>query len=508
MQTYSVLKVHPDDSVAVAIRPLAKGDVVDVAGLKISLMTDIPSGHKFALKAIVQGEKVIKYGAPIGYAVTDIACGEHVHASNIKTTLSERAEYGYDKELSERFAQKAEQRRAAWKGKIPTIKAYRRANGTIGIRNELWIVPTVGCVNKIAENLVSWAQQNLKKAPFYDGIHVWSHPYGCSQLGDDHEATRTILSDLVHHPNTGGVLILSLGCENNTPESFRALVGKVDENRVKFLTTQEVSDELEESKRLLTELYEAMRDDKREEVGMDNLIVGFKCGGSDGLSGITANPLVGRFCDALTAMGGTGILTEVPEMFGAEQLLMNRAVDEQVYNQIVALINDFKQYFVKHDQVVYENPSPGNKAGGISTLEDKSLGCIQKGGQAMITDVLGYGDRIKKRGLNLLNGPGNDIVSTTALTASGAHIILFTTGRGTPLGSPVPTIKISSNSALAEKKAHWIDFDAGRLLQEDEETVLADFITLIQRVASGEAMAKNEENGYAEISLFKDGVIL
>ena len=285
-------------------------------------------------------------------------------------------------------------------------------------------------------------------------------------------------------------------------------MGKVDENRVKFLTTQEVSDELEESKRLLTKLYEAMRDDKREEVGMDNLIVGFKCGGSDGLSGITANPLVGRFCDALTAMGGTGILTEVPEMFGAEQLLMNRAVDELVYNQIVALINDFKQYFVKHDQVVYENPSPGNKAGGISTLEDKSLGCIQKGGQAMITDVLGYGDRIKKRGLNLLNGPGNDIVSTTALTASGAHIILFTTGRGTPLGSPVPTIKISSNSALAEKKAHWIDFDAGRLLQEDEETVLADFITLIQRVASGEAMAKNEENGYAEISLFKDGVIL
>ena len=302
--------------------------------------------------------------------------------------------------------------------------------------------------------------------------------------------------------------MLSLGCENNTPESFRALVGEVDANRVKFLTTQDVSDELAESKRLLTELYETMKGDSREEVGMDNLIVGFKCGGSDGLSGITANPLVGRFCDALTAMGGTGILTEVPEMFGAEQLLMNRAVDEQVYNQTVNLINDFKQYFVKHNQVVYENPSPGNKAGGISTLEDKSLGCIQKGGQAMITDVLGYGDRIKKRGLNLLNGPGNDIVSTTALTACGAHIILFTTGRGTPLGAPVPTIKISSNSALAEKKANWIDFDAGRLLQEDDETVLSDFLSLIQRVASGDAMAKNEENGYAEISLFKDGVIL
>lgn len=508
MQTYTVLKVHPEDSVAVAIRPLSKGEVVEVAGLQIPVATDIPAGHKFALKALAKGEKVIKYGAPIGYAVTDIACGEHVHAANIKTTLSESAEYVYDKAQSEQFARKAEQRRKEWEGRVPAIKAYRRSNGAIGIRNELWIVPTVGCVNKIAENLVSWAQDNLKKAPFYDGIHVWAHPYGCSQLGDDHEATRTILSDLVHHPNAGGVLVLSLGCENNTPESFRALVGEVDANRVKFLTTQDVSDELAESKRLLTDLYETMKGDSREEVGMDNLIVGFKCGGSDGLSGITANPLVGRFCDALTAMGGTGILTEVPEMFGAEQLLMNRAVDEQVYNQTVNLINDFKQYFVKHNQVVYENPSPGNKAGGISTLEDKSLGCIQKGGQAMITDVLGYGDRIKKRGLNLLNGPGNDIVSTTALTACGAHIILFTTGRGTPLGAPVPTIKISSNSALAEKKANWIDFDAGRLLQEDDETVLSDFLSLIQRVASGDAMAKNEENGYAEISLFKDGVIL
>lgn len=508
MQTYTVLKVHPEDSVAVAIRPLSQGEVVEVAGLQIAVATDIPAGHKFALKAIAKGEKVIKYGAPIGYAVTDIACGEHVHAANIKTTLSESAEYVYDKAQSEQFARKAEQRRKEWEGRVPAIKAYRRSNGAIGIRNELWIVPTVGCVNKIAENLVSWAQDNLKKAPFYDGIHVWAHPYGCSQLGDDHEATRTILSDLVHHPNAGGVLVLSLGCENNTPESFRALVGEVDANRVKFLTTQDVSDELAESKRLLTELYETMKGDSREEVGMDNLIVGFKCGGSDGLSGITANPLVGRFCDALTAMGGTGILTEVPEMFGAEQLLMNRAVDEQVYEQTVNLINDFKQYFVKHNQVVYENPSPGNKAGGISTLEDKSLGCIQKGGQAMITDVLGYGDRIKKRGLNLLNGPGNDIVSTTALTACGAHIILFTTGRGTPLGAPVPTIKISSNSALAEKKANWIDFDAGRLLQEDDETVLSDFLSLIQRVASGDAMAKNEKNGYAEISLFKDGVIL
>ncbi len=508
MQPYAFVKVHPEDSVAVAVQNLAASTVVEVDGISVTLLSDIPFGHKFAIKPIANGEPIIKYGAPIGSAQADIAVGEHVHASNIRTLLSEKAEYHYDQNLAGLFQAKAKERQKKWEGKVPTIKAYRRANGAVGIRNELWIVPTVGCVNKIAENLVAWANANLAKSDFYDGIHVWAHPYGCSQLGDDHEATRTILSDLVHHPNAGAVLVLSLGCENNTPESFRALVGKVDEKRVRFLTTQEVSDELQESKKILSDLYEVMKQDTREDVGMDNLVVGFKCGGSDGLSGITANPLVGRFCDELTAMGGTGLLTEVPEMFGAEQLLMNRAANEDVYAQTVKLIDDFKQYFVKHEQVVYENPSPGNKAGGISTLEDKSLGCIQKGGQAIITDILSYGQRVQKRGLNLLSGPGNDIVSTTALTAAGCHIILFTTGRGTPLGAPVPTVKISSNSELAAKKPNWIDFNAGRLLTEEGDSVLSDFLSLIKAVASGEILTKNEENGYAEISLFKDGVIL
>ncbi|MDD4646811.1 MAG: altronate dehydratase family protein [Sphaerochaeta sp.] len=508
MEQYKFITIHPDDVVAVAIAPLGKGEVVRVQGKDITLVMDIPSGHKFAIKDIAEGEPVIKYGAPIGQAKQHICQGEHVHASNIKTLLSETAAYHYNKELALQFQEKAEKRKAFWADKTPTIQAYRRANGKIGIRNELWIVPTVGCVNKIAETLVSWANQTFPVNERYDGIHVWNHPYGCSQLGDDHEATRTILADLVHHPNAGGVLVLALGCENNTPESFKELVGDVDPNRVKFLTSQEVGDEIEESKKLIAALHDAMQNDRREPVGMDNLIVGFKCGGSDGLSGITANPLVGRFCDALTAMGGTGILTEVPEMFGAEQLLMNRSQDEDVYKQTVRLIDDFKQYFVKHDQVVYENPSPGNKAGGISTLEDKSLGCIQKGGEAIITDVLAYGQQVTRRGLNLLSGPGNDIVSTTALTATGAHIILFTTGRGTPLGAPVPTVKISSNSDLAAKKPNWIDFDAGRLLAEDNEEVLSDFLSLIQAVASGEKKTRNEENGYAEISLFKDGVIL
>lgn len=508
MQTFRVLKIHPEDSVAVAIEALVSGEEVEVDSKPIKIVGDIPAGHKFALRDIGEGESVIKYGAPIGSARQPIAAGEHVHASNIKTLLSETAEYHYDQELSTMFQEKAEQKKKAWEGKVPTIQVYHRANGKIGIRNELWIVPTVGCVNMISNSLVAWANQTFPKSDFYDGIHVWSHPYGCSQLGEDHEATRTILSDLVHHPNAGGVLVLSLGCENNTPESFRTLVGEVDPNRVKFLTTQEVDDELAASKQLLTELYENLSKDRRTSASMGELIVGFKCGGSDGFSGITANPLVGRFCDELTAMGGTGILTEVPEMFGAEQLLMNRAINKEVYEQTVKLIDDFKQYFVKHNQVVYENPSPGNKAGGISTLEDKSLGCIQKGGHAPVSAILNYGDRVETKGLNLLSGPGNDIVSTTALTACGAHIILFTTGRGTPLGAPVPTVKIASNTAMATKKANWVDFNAGRLLSEDNDAVLSDFINMIEAVANGTTHTKNEENGYAEISLFKDGVIL
>jgi altronate hydrolase len=507
MERYKILQITPQDSVAVAIEPLAKGQTLHIAGKVITCEQEIPAGHKISLHPIAKGEKVIKYGYPIGEAREAIPQGYHVHASNLHTLLAESNEYTYNEEMAKAFLAKAETNRKAWENKIPTIQAFERENGAIGIRNELWIIPTVGCVNKVAENLIDWAKEGLKDYD-YDGIHVWSHPYGCSQLGDDHEATRTILSDLVHHPNAGGVLVLSLGCENNTPESFKALVGPTDPKRVKYLISQEVEDELEVGKTLLKELAETLSKDKRVPVPMSKLIVGFKCGGSDGFSGITANPLVGRFCDALTAMGGTSILTEVPEMFGAEQILMNRAVNKEIFGKTVSLINDFKEYFVKHNQVVYENPSPGNKAGGISTLEDKSLGCIQKGGQAPIEAVLNYGDRVSHSGLNLLSGPGNDIVSTTALTACGAHIIIFTTGRGTPLGSPVPTLKVASNSALAEKKANWIDFDAGRLLKEDAEPVLADLISMIEEIASGTYRTKNEQNGYAEISLFKDGVIL
>lgn len=502
------IRIRPEDTVAVAVHPLKKGETIVIGDFAVTVLEDIGGGHKVALTVTGKGEPVIKYGSPMGVATKDIAVGEHVHTHNTSTRLSEHDEYHYDLNVRDAFQREADRRAKRREDSIPTIKAFERTDGKIGIRNEIWIVPTVGCVNMTAEQLVKWAKKNLPKNEHYEGTYAWTHPFGCSQLGEDHETTRTILAGLVRHPNAGGVLVLSLGCENNTPESFKELLGEVDPKRVKFLTTQEVEDELEASHALIRELYDEMQNDVRTPVGMDRLIVGFKCGGSDGYSGVTANPLVGYFCDELTAMGGTGILTEVPEMFGAEQLLMNRVKDEAVYEKIVSLINDFKRYFVKHGQVVYENPSPGNKEGGITTLEEKSLGCIQKGGKAIVTDVIPYGGQVHKRGLTLLSGPGNDIVSTTALTAAGAHIILFTTGRGTPLGSPVPTVKIASNTALAEKKPHWIDFDAERLLREEQDVVVDDFIDMMREIAGGKKPTKNEEHGYREISIFKDGVVL
>ena len=504
--TQKLIRITDRDNVAVALESLPQGSVVEVDNSTFTVSANIPAGHKVALTNIGEGESVIKYGYPIGKAKSAIKKGEWVHTFNVKTALSEEAEYTYDEEEAKESLMEMNAKKAMYASSgIPTIKAYERKNGDIGIRNSIWIIPTVGCVNQIAKLLEAWGNENLG---IEDGVHAYVHPFGCSQLGDDHENTRKILSNLVHHPNAGGVLVIGLGCENNTMDSFKALVGEVDTERVKFMVSQEVEDEVECGKKLLEEIAEVIKKDKRTVVPMSKLVVGMKCGGSDGFSGITGNPLVGRFTNELVAMGGTAILTEVPEMFGAEQVLMNRAESKEVFDEVVDMINGFKHYFTSHGQVVYENPSPGNKMGGITTLEDKSLGCVQKGGRAPVSGVLKYGERVKKNGMNLLTGPGNDIVSTTVQSAAGAHLILFTTGRGTPLGAPVPTVKIATNSGLAEKKANWIDFNAGRLLSENSDTVLNDFITLIQRIASGEVKTQNEVNGYTEISILKDGVVL
>lgn len=486
--------ITPNDSVGVALAPLKKGEEAE----GVTLAEDIEKGHKFALKAIKSGEKIIKYGEVIGRATADIAPGEHIHSHNMATNLEGQLSYSYNKkEIAPASGAKSRK-----------VNVYERRNGDVGIRNELWVIPTVGCVNAQARAIASEFQKRHPELEGVDGVFAYTHPYGCSQIGEDHERTRTILQRMVKHPNHGGVLVLGLGCENNRMDVFKETLGDYDKERTEFLVAQDVEDELAAGVEILEKLYEKAKGDKRVEKDISCLKVGLKCGGSDGLSGITANPLVGRFSDYMSAVGGTTVLTEVPEMFGAEQLLMDRAKDDETFNKIVKLVNGFKEYYQKHDQPVYENPSPGNKAGGITTLEDKSLGCTQKSGSQAVCDVLFDGDALSSHGLNLLNGPGNDMVAVTNLASAGCHIVLFTTGRGTPFGGFVPTIKISTNSDLAARKKNWIDFDAGGIAFGDSfESKLEELVDLVVETANGKQTV-NERYGARDIAIFKTGVTL
>lgn len=482
---------------AVCLDAATKGESVNIGNQEINLLNDIPVGHKVALRSIAENTDIIKYGAPIGHALADIKAGEHVHTHNLKTNLSGTLAYSFNQKLNEIRYTRCDL----------TFNGYRRSNGNSGIRNELWIVPTVGCVNGQAQQIIDLFKSEVHPENI-DAIEVFKHNYGCSQLGDDHINTQKALAQLIRHPNAGGVLVLGLGCENNQISSLKTFIGEYDEKRIKFLVAQDVEDEVEAGYELLKEIYAEMKNDRREPIPLSELKVGLKCGGSDGFSGITANPLVGVFSDFLVAQGGATILTEVPEMFGAETLLMARAKDQATFDKTVLLINDFKDYYMQHNLPVYENPSPGNKAGGISTLEDKSLGCTQKGGSAMVVDVLKYAEPISEKGLNLLSAPGNDLVAASALGFSGCQLVLFTTGRGTPFGSFIPTMKISTNSALFNKKKNWIDFNAGQLLEDKSmDQLLEEFIAYIIAVSGGEKL-KHEISGFKEIAIFKTGVTL
>ena len=492
------LRINPADSVVVCLAEKKKGEIISVDGQEIVLNQDTPAGHKVLIKDVGEGENIIKYGYPIGHARQALKAGDWVNENNLKTNLSGTLEYKYqpvDEELS-----------------IPnegrSFKGYKRANGEVGVRNEIWIVPTVGCVNGIAERLAAKLLQETGCKDI-DSVYAWHHNFGCSQLSGDHENTRKVLRDICLHPNAGAVLVLSLGCENNKPDDFMSMLGDYDKSRIRLLVTQKVDgDEVEAGMDILRELYDIAKNDKREDVPVSKLRVGLKCGGSDGFSGITANPLVGEFSDWLVAQGGTSVLTEVPEMFGAETILMNRCRTPELFEKTVSMINNFKNYFLSHGEPVGENPSPGNKAGGISTLEDKALGCTQKCGKAPVSGVMEYGDRLENTGLNLLSAPGNDLVAATALASCGCHLVLFTTGRGTPFGTFVPTMKIATNPTLAARKPGWVDFSAGQLLEgRTMKELVPEFIEKVLAVASGEK-ARNEENGYREIAIFKNGVTL
>ena len=501
------IQINPADNVVVAIEPLKAGEKISVGSQEVTATGDVPAGHKMLLCDLKAGEDVIKYGYPIGHLKEDHKAGDFICDANIKTNLSGLLEYQYQPVSAEALTNPAY---AEW---FPTeqltFKGYRRKNGDVGIRNEVWIVPTVGCVNGIVNQLKTQLEAEMGTGKGKLRIVAYPHNYGCSQLSEDHENTRKILRDLVLHPNAGAVLIVGLGCENNQPDQFEQLLGDYDHERIRLMVSQKVQgDEVEEGMRILRELYALAAKDERVDIPLSELRVGLKCGGSDGFSGITANPLLGVFSDFIVSQGGTTVLTEVPEMFGAETILMNRCKSPELFDQTVALVNDFKQYFLSHGEPVGENPSPGNKAGGISTLEEKALGCTQKCGKSAVCGVLSYGERLQVKGLNLLSAPGNDLVASTALASSGCHIVLFTTGRGTPFGTFVPTMKVSTNSTLAANKPTWIDFNAGSIVEGDSmRDVFQRFMQKVISVASGEP-TWNEKKNYQEIAIFKTGVTL
>ncbi|WP_138754255.1 UxaA family hydrolase [Paenibacillus sinopodophylli] len=501
----SWVRLHEQDHVVIALQSFAKGDKLSLEnGIELEVQDEVPKGHKVLARAVAAGEHVLKFGYSIGVAKEAIKPGSWVHTHNMGTGLKGFLDYTYEQHAED---EDKDEPKGASLDAGRTFQGFVRENGDVGIRNEIWIINTVGCINKTCEIVARKAHALYEGR--VEGVFHFAHPFGCSQLGDDLVHTQKLLASLVNHPNAAGVLVIGLGCENNQIDAFKQAIGEHSSERVKFIKSQEAEDEIEEALELVEQLVGYAERFKREPVPVSKLKLGLKCGGSDGLSGITANPLVGAVSDRLIEAGGTAILTEVPEMFGAETILMSRAADEQVFDKIVHLINDFKQYFIKHDQEIYENPSPGNKAGGISTLEEKSLGCTQKGGHAIVQDVVAYGERISSSGLNLLEAPGNDLVSVTALSAGGAHIVLFTTGRGTPFGGPVPTVKIATNSELAGRKKNWIDFNAGQLLEGKSMEMLTDELwEQLIRLASGEIQTNNERNGFKEIAIFKDGVIL
>lgn len=493
------LKINANDNVAVVLADvLTAGDVVEVDGQRVVVQQEVARGHKVALVDMGAGQQVVKYGYPIGHLTQAVKAGEWIHTHNLKSDLCDNLKYTYTPKLYDVEFQRDDNLR---------VMGYLRASGEMGIRNELWIVPTVGCVNGQAQAIAERLKRECD-CSHLDDVRVYTHNYGCSQLGDDHANTQRALAALIKHPNAGGVLVLGLGCENNQIASLKEVMGEWDEDRVRFLVAQEVEDEVEMGVQLCRELVEKMRMDRREPLPLSYLRIGLKCGGSDGLSGITANPLVGRFSDWLIAQGGTTILTEVPEMFGAETILMNRAASEDVFEDTVRLINSFKEYFREYGQPIYENPSPGNKQGGITTLEEKSLGCVQKGGVQMVVGVLDYCEKVERQGLNLLRAPGNDLVATSALALSGCQLVLFTTGRGTPFGAFVPTMKISTNTPLAKFKSSWIDFDVGALVEQTAaDEVLNGLIDKVIAIANGERV-RHEEVGAKELAIFKSGVTL
>lgn len=467
----TLLRLHPKDNVALALRPLPSGARVSVEGISLFTRDPIPYGHKVALVSIPKGGRIIKYGYPIGRAVRSISPGEHVHVHNTESGRAHgdtaRPVIREESSLIPRFPQ-------------DTFLGFRRQDGRVGVRNHVLVMASVHCVNGGVERIG-------REVP---GVVALPHIYGCSQLGEDLAQTRRVLEGYVSHPNVGATLIVGLGCE---ALPTRELVDGLRDRgyRVELLLLQEIGGSraaVRKGKELAAELLGEVGKLRPEPVPLSELVVGVECGGSDAWSGVTANPAVGAIADALVAHGGTVILSEVTEFIGAEHILAARAISPEVGKAILRAV-------ARREGVAVEmgvdlrgaQPSPGNMEGGLTTIEEKSLGAIVKGGTTPVREFLGYGERPSARGLVVMDTSGNDLESVTGMVAGGAQVVLFTTGRGTPVGNPiVPVIKISSNTPLYERMRDDLDFDAGSILRGEPPTsVAARLAALLLEVAGG-----------------------
>lgn len=498
----SAIKLYPQDTVALATSELKKGQTVTVDGETITLLDDIPNAHKIALKDFETGEAVRKYDNIIGYASKPIKKGEWIHSHNEVTGLGKSKEYTYDFNPISIFPGESDK----------TFMGYDRADGGAGIRNHLAIISTVFCANGPLRKLARMAEAKYPATENFDGIIAFDQEFGCSQTGKDLVTTCKIIAGIAKNANFGGVLLVSNGCEMAIPSVLEQYMGDYDKKRIRTLTLQEVEDEFTAGMELIDEIMEEMKDDKRTPININRLHIAMNCGGSDGYSGITANTLLGTLCDTLVKEGAIMNMTEVPEMMGAEHILMNRAADKSIFDDIVKMMYDYDAYFARYGEKAADNPTQGNKAGGLTTLEEKSLGCIQKGGHCAVMEVLEYGERATKNGFVLVSGPGNDLAGVSGQIAAGAVLTIFTTGRGTPCGFAGPTFRLASNTALATRKSNWIDYDAGRLLTaktpEEVEALNKELYDAIMATVNGQYRTRTEENGYYILGALKDGVTL
>jgi len=533
-----LIKVHPSDNVAVALVNLKAGEVVTFEGQDIKVVSDVKAKHKIALTDLQSGDKIIMYGVLVGKANTPIMLGDVLTINNVK---HESAKVTQKTDTTGWSAPNVDK----WKDK--TFMGYHREDGQVGTANTWLFFPLVFCENRNIEllkdifekelltqksnshrmllrSLVNEGDGNTAVEPeqttnVFDNIEVKfiTHPGGCGGIRQDSESLARLLAGYVKNPNVAGATVLSLGCQNLQIDIFNKALEAISPNNKKpvlMYEQQQMGTVDEMLTAIIKNSFEAIKEAnkiERQPAPLSKLKVGLECGGSDGFSGISANPTLGYTSDMLVALGGTAILAEFPELCGVEQELVNRCVEEDKANKFLGLMQAFEKSVVDAGSGFDMNPSPGNIKDGLITDAMKSAGAAKKGGTSPVVDVLDYGEYVTNPGLNLLCTPGNDVESTTAMVGSGANIVLFTTGLGTPTGNPItPVIKVSSNSELAAKMSDIIDVDTGDVIKGEKtiEEMAETMLQYIIDVASGTIKSKASILNQDDFIPWKRGVSL